>query len=120
MLREKITISLSMIEIDQMKPKIENWRETIERILMIRKFKEKSALSLMASKDLSYMMITGCLLIGHHCHMMIFILFMIVITLKIFMIIIIRWSSIIGLGLDFPALHWIQVSNWPDNWLVSN
>ena len=57
---------------------------------MIRKFKEKSALSLMASKDLSYMMITGCLLIGHHCHMMIFILFMIVITLKIFMIIIIR------------------------------
>ena len=90
MLREKITISLSMIEIDQMKPKIENWRETIERILMIRKFKEKSALSLMASKDLSYMMITGCLLIGHQCHMMIFILFMIVITLKIFMIIIIR------------------------------
>ena len=32
---------------------------------MLRKFKEKSALSLMASKDLSYMMITGCLLIGH-------------------------------------------------------
>ena len=47
MLREKITISLSMIEIDQMKPKIENWRETIERILMIRKFKEKSERALL-------------------------------------------------------------------------
>ena len=39
-----------------------------------RKFKEKSAISLMASKDFSYLMITGCLLIGQHCIPVIFII----------------------------------------------
>ena len=40
-----------------------------------RKFKEKSAISLMASKDFSYLMITGCLLIGQHCIFMIIVNF---------------------------------------------